>query len=86
MKTTEIICRSFQFLAWIPYDFVERVWENDPLQTHLIEKYKGYCREDGYASFNAILKFFFCLSEPNQQKFALGVEKFIQEQKKKEQG
>lgn len=86
MKTTAVIQNTLNFLAWIPYDFVEQIWANDPIRNHLLEKYRGFCREDGYASFNAILKFYFCLSNPNQEKFAEGIQKFIEEKNKNEEG
>lgn len=86
MKTTAVIQNTLNFLMWIPYDFVEQIWANDPLKSHLVAKYNGYCRKEGYASANAILQFYNNLDLGNQEKFAEGIQKFIEDKNKNEEG
>ena len=46
---------------------------------HLKAKFTGFCRSEGYASANAILKFFASLDESNTEKFCTYASTWIQQ-------
>ena len=59
MNQTEIISRTFTFICNLPPDFIDAIWsDNLTLADHLKAKFRVYCLNEGYASANAILKFF----------------------------
>jgi len=70
MTQSETISRTFRFIHNIPYNFIEEIWSDNPLMAdHLKAKFTGFCRSEGFASANAILKFFASLDESNSEKF-----------------
>jgi hypothetical protein len=71
MTHSEIISRTFRFICNLPSNFIEEVWSDSPLLAdHLKTKFTGFCKSEGYASANAILKFFASLDESNTRNFA----------------
>ena len=70
MTQSEIINKTFRFVYNIPSDFIEQIWSDTPwMEVHLKAKFTGFCKSEGYASANAILKFFASLDESNTEKF-----------------
>jgi hypothetical protein len=70
MTQSEIISKTFRFIYNIPSNFIEKIWSDSPLLAdHLKAKFIGFCISEGYASANAILKFFASLDESNSEKF-----------------
>ncbi len=70
MTQSEIINRTFRFIYNIPSNFIEDIWFDTPcLKEHLKAKFTGFCKSEGYASANAILKFVSALDESNTEKF-----------------
>ena len=80
MTQSEIISRTFRFVYNIPSNFIEEIWSDSPLLAdHLKAKFTGFCKSEGYASANAILKFFASLDESNTEKFCAYASTWIQE-------
>ena len=80
MTNPDIINRTFFFIHNIPSDFIEKIWEDSPwMADHLKAKFTGFCRTEGYASANAILKFFAALDESNSEKFCTYASTWIQQ-------
>jgi hypothetical protein len=80
MTQTELISRTFRLVYNIPSNFIEEVWSDNPnLAEHLKAKFTGFCCSEGYASANAILKFFASLDEPNTEKFCTYASTWIQQ-------
>jgi hypothetical protein len=80
MTQSEIISRTFRFVYNIPSNFIEEIWSDSPLLAdHLKAKFTGFCRSEGYASANAILKFFASLDGSNAEKFCFYASTWIQE-------
>ena len=70
MNQTDIISRTFTFICNLPPDFIDAIWSDNPmLADHLKAKFRGYCLKEGYASANAILKFFMNLDSGNTARF-----------------
>jgi hypothetical protein len=82
MTQSEIISRTFRFIYNIPSNFIEEIWSDSPLLAdHLKAKFTGFCKSEGYASANAILKFFTSLDESNTEKFCTYASTWIQQHK-----
>ncbi len=80
MTQSEVINRTFRFVYNIPSDFIEQIWSDTPwMVDHLKAKFTGFCRSEGYASANAILKFFASLDESNTEKFCSYASTWIQQ-------
>jgi hypothetical protein len=80
MTSPEIINRTFIFIYNIPSNFIEEVWSDTPwMLEHLKAKFTGCCKSEGYASANAILKFFSSLDESNSEKFCTYASTWIQQ-------
>jgi hypothetical protein len=80
MTQSQIISRTFRFIYNLPSDFIEEIWsENPTLAGHLKAKFTGFCRSEGYASANAILKFFASLDDSNSEKFCSYASTWIQQ-------
>jgi hypothetical protein len=80
MTQSEVISRTFRFVYNIPSNFIEEIWSDSPtLADHLKAKFTGFCRSEGYASANAILKFFASLDESNTEKFCIYASTWIQQ-------
>ena len=80
MTQSEIISRTFRFVYNIPSNFIEEIGSDSPLLAdHLKAKFTGFCKSEGYASANAILKFFASLDESNTKKFCTYASIWIQE-------
>ena len=63
-----------------PSNFIEEIWSDSPfLADHLKAKFIGFCKSEGYASANAILKFFSSLDESNTEKFCSYASTWIQQ-------
>jgi hypothetical protein len=79
MTQSEVISRTFRFVYNIPSNFIEEIWSDSPtLADHLKAKFTGFCKSEGYASANAILKFFAALDESNSEKFCKYAATWIQ--------
>ena len=79
MTQSEIISKTFRFVYNIPSNFIEEIWSDSPnLEEHLKAKFTGFCKAEGYASANAILKFFAALDESNSEKFCTYAATWIQ--------
>jgi hypothetical protein len=79
MTHSEIISRTFRFIYNLPSNYIEEVWSDSPLlDDHLKAKFTGFCKSEGYASANAILKFFASLDESNTEKFCAYASTWIQ--------
>ena len=71
-----IIADSFAFLHNIPANFIDQVWNPDQygwINAHLKTKYERFCRQEGYASPNAILLFFRELDHENTRRFCQAI-------------
>ena len=80
MNQSDIIARAFAFIYNIPANFIEDIWSDSPiLAAHLKAKFTGFCRTEGYASANAILKFFTSLDESNSERFCSYASTWIQQ-------
>jgi len=80
MTQSEIISRTFRFIYNLPSNFIEEIWSDSPLLAdHLKAKFIGFCKSEGYASANAILKFFAALDESNTEKFCSYASTWIQQ-------
>jgi hypothetical protein len=80
MTQSEIISRTFRFIYNIPSNFIEEIWSDSPLLAdHLKSKFISFCKSEGYASANAILKFFASLDESNTEKFCSYASTWIQQ-------
>ena len=80
MTQSEVISRTFRFVYNIPSNFIEEIWSDSPLLAdHLKAKFIGFCKSEGYASANVILKFFASLDESNTEKFCFYASTWIQE-------
>ena len=80
MTQSEIISRTFRFVYNIPSNFIEEIWSDSPLLAdHLKAKFTGFCKSEGYASANPLLKFFASLDESNTEKFCFYASTWIQE-------
>jgi hypothetical protein len=80
MTNPEIINRTFRFIYNIPSNFIEEIWSDTPwMLEHLKTKFTGFCKSEGYASANAILKFFSSLDESNTEKFCTYASSWIQQ-------
>jgi len=80
MTQSEIISKTFRFIYNLPSNFIEEIWKDSPLLAdHLKSKFTGFCKSEGYASANAILKFFAALDESNAEKFCSYASTWIQE-------
>jgi len=72
MTQSEVISKTFRFIYNLPSDFIEEIWSDSPLLAdHLKAKFIGFCKSEGYASANAILKFFASLEASTHEKFSL---------------
>jgi hypothetical protein len=82
MTQSEVISRSFRFIYNLPSNFIEEIWSDSPLLAdYLKAKFIGFCKSEGYASANAILKFFAPLDESNTEKFCSYASAWIHEHK-----
>jgi hypothetical protein len=80
MTQSEIISKTFRFIYNLPSNFIEEIWKDSPLLAeHLKSKFTGFCKSEGYASANAILKFFAALDESNTEKFCSYASTWIKE-------
>ncbi|HPV55494.1 MAG TPA: hypothetical protein PKW61_00080 [Tenuifilaceae bacterium] len=69
LSNADSIQCAFDFICNFPPNFIEETWRDDPnLQRHLTEKFSGFCTNDGFASPNTVVKFFFTLSSHNKKK------------------
>ncbi len=79
MTQSQIISKTFRFIYNLPSNFIEEIWKDSPLLAeHLKAKFTGFCKSEGYASANAILKFFAALDESNTEKFCSYASTWIQ--------
>jgi hypothetical protein len=79
MTQSQIISSTFRFVYNLPSDFIEEIWKDTPwMAEHLKSKFTGFCKSEGYASANAILKFFASLDESNTEKFCSYASTWIQ--------
>ena len=80
MTQSEVISRTFRFVYNIPSNFIEEIWSDSPLLADKLKaKFIGFCKSEGYASANAILKFFSALDESNTEKFCTYASNWIQQ-------
>ena len=80
MTQSEIISKTLRFIYNIPKDFIEQIWSDTPwMEEHLKAKFTSFCSAEGYASANAILKFFASLDESNSEKFCTYASTWIQQ-------
>ena len=78
MKNSNIIIYSFKFINELPHDFIEDIWGVDTnLGFHFRTKFNGFCNSEGYASANAILKFFYALTDDHQELLCDYISKWI---------
>ena len=79
MNQSDVINRTFVFIHNLPSNFIEEIWSDSPwMADHLKAKFNSFCRAEGYASANAILKFFAALDEGNAEKFCSSVFTWMQ--------
>ena len=84
MKDSKIIIYSFKFINELPHDFIEDIWGTDTnLGFHFRAKFNGFCNTEGYASANAILKFFYALTENHQELLCDYILKWIENKQSK---
>jgi hypothetical protein len=82
MTQSEVISRTFRFIYNIPSTFIEDIWSDTPwMLEHLKAKFTGCYKSEGYASANAILKFFSSLDASNTEKFCSYASTWIQNHK-----
>ena len=80
MNKIDVINRTFVFIHNIPSNFIEEIWKDSPwMADHLKAEFTGFCLKEGYASANAILKFFAALDESNTEKFCSYASTWIQQ-------
>ncbi len=76
----ELIHSTFAFLYNFPPNFIETCWPkavNRVFHTHLLYKYLDACKDEGYASPSAILKFYAQLDADNQAIFLSTMSKLM---------
>jgi hypothetical protein len=84
MTQSDVISKTFHFIHNIPSDFIEEIWKDSPyMADHLQAKFISFCKSEGYASANAILKFFSSLDDSNSEKFCIYASTWIQQLTKK---
>jgi hypothetical protein len=69
---SNLVQATFRMIYWMPADIIDQVWpeaEYGYLNGHFKSKYSGYCIKEGYASPNAILRFFSELDTSNTRLF-----------------
>lgn len=75
-----LIQNVFVFIHNIPSGIIDQIWPREKygwLNDHLKTKYEKYCIDEGYASPNAILKFFSSLDAENAKIFCQKVDQII---------
>ena len=79
MQNSNIIINTFKFINELPYNFIEDIWGTDTnLGFHFRAKFNGFCNTEGYASANAILKFFYALTGDHQEKLSKYIFEWIE--------
>lgn len=71
-SVSDLLHAAFRMIHWIPVDIIDQVWPESEygfLNGHFRSKYTGYCSKEGYASPNAILRFFAELDTTNSRLF-----------------
>jgi hypothetical protein len=76
-----MIRNVFAFIHNIPVNIIDQTWpveDYGSLNGHLKSKYNSFCEAEGYASANAILRFFSSLSSDNARLFSEKIHQLIQ--------